>query len=164
MKAGGGKIKGSNFEREVAKIFSEWSSFNWLRTPQSGGMREITKADLFCKELYMSEDDALFIECKKRKKIDLSKIMYAEYQEFSDWWFKTVKNAKDEKRIPVLIFTWNRAPAIFIVIYKEIFDGFPVLSNVPHLRIGVGIDKLVILKLSQFLGYVSYDVLKGFNK
>lgn len=118
MRKGGSRRKGHDFERKVASLFTKWTGHEWIRTPQSGGMPQVTKADLFSKELYNSKQDIIFVECKKRKSMDMGKILTGKCAEFKSWMTKLYDNAIKEKKIPILVFSYNRSD-VFVATFEQ---------------------------------------------
>lgn len=151
MLPGRGKSKGSAYENEIARRkFSPWSGYQFIRTPQSGGMREVTKADLFCKELMISGDDVLFIECKSRKRLCLHTLFEdrnsrGQIPLFS-WFDKASKDARREYKIPAVVFTQNNRCNL-IAFEKSLWL---VLKNKIKTKHYLVSGELVILPLQDF--------------
>jgi hypothetical protein len=163
MKPGQGKNKGNAYERHIAKLFRMWSEYNWIRTPQSGGMREVTKSDLFCKDLMGTTKDVLFIETKKRKRIDLHKLLQGK-GEFFDWWKKTEINAQAEDKYPVLVFVQNNRKdliALDLFFYKriELFlkEVLNIREQVPLFIHVMSLGGIIIVPLEDFFSVFSYN-------
>lgn len=132
-----GRIKGKNFEREIAEMFEAWYGKPFRRTPNSGGLaiqaREIA-GDLIC-------DDPAFpflVEIKKHEGWELSSILLLGRRRFEEtttesgkdrtceilaWWNQAVREAKGIKRIPMLVFSKNYHQPVAVVPYSSVFLG-----------------------------------------
>ncbi len=120
MRKGGGRNKGSGFEREVAGLIIEAFAHKGIcqddcyRTPGSGGHRFAKKVDPG--DLVMSPRlQKLFrysVECKFYASISMDLLMVPHVKEgvMRDWWAQAVASTT-KGRIPLLIFRQNRQQA-----------------------------------------------------
>lgn len=64
--------KGTDFEREAAKILTSTTGYDWTRVPNSGGLSEKDidgfSGDLYCKHV------KVFVECKSWKNLKFSSL------------------------------------------------------------------------------------------
>jgi len=160
MLPGRGKSKGSAYENEIARReFSPWSGHQFIRTPQSGGMREVTKADLFCKELMISGDDILFIECKTRKQLCLHTLLEERNSRgqipLFSWFDKASKDARREHKIPVVVFTQNNR--CNLIAFKK--DIWLLLKSKIKTKYYIVSGELVILPLQDFFTILFKEVV-----
>jgi len=155
---GRGKQKGNAYENYVGRtLFTKWSGKQWIRTPASGAMKEVTKADLFCKEIMNTQEDVLFVECKKRYTVDLYTIFETGKHEFYDWWEQTRQNARKERKVPVLIFCSNRKKDLIVIewnLYSRLV--WTCQYDWDHIRL----NNIVILRFRDFICYNYDDVVK----
>lgn len=122
MRAGGGKQKGSAFEREICVALSLWMSHGkrrdllW-RSAMSGGCatihkragRDIRQAGDICAvapEAHILTDH-FFIECKHVKKLDIASFILNDRGELAKFWKQARKQARDHMRQPLLIAKEN---------------------------------------------------------
>jgi hypothetical protein len=119
MRKGGGRQKGSAFEREIAKQIIEAFAHKGItkedcyRTPGSGGHRFAKKVDpgdlVFSKRLRKYWEFA--VECKFYASISMDLLMVPNVKEgvISAWWKQAVASAGNHK--PLLVFRQNRQQA-----------------------------------------------------
>lgn len=126
MKKGGGRGKGSSFERYIAgRVVSAFKKFgikkkDCYRTPMSGGHRQASKSDpgdlVLSKRL--RELFPYSVECKFYKEINLWQFMQAEKKRDKSWpvtkWLEQTCTAcgKKKKVFPLLVFRQNRSPHV----------------------------------------------------
>jgi len=131
MKAGGGKGKGSEFERVICKSLSLWVTSGksidvFWRSAMSGGRATIKKG------LVRQAGDitavapeghtltnAFYLELKHLKDISLDSLITGKGSLVTIW-DKTIVEAAKYDRIPVLIFKQNRWPVAFATTYKGV--------------------------------------------
>lgn len=119
----GARDKGSAFEREVAKDFTERFNENFRRTPLSGGFdKNIVQGDIFCNNKKFS----LVIECKNHKRLSIPQ-----------WWRQVRDDAKKWK-IPVLVFKFSgRYHSTQTATFKQNVHGKVALLKVKdYLKLG----------------------------
>lgn len=116
MKAGGGRNKGSAFERKVAKLIIATFANKGInkedcyRTPGSGGHRFASKTDPG--DLVLSpalrELFNFSVECKHYAKLDWGVLLSNRRKkgQFESWWRQCCKAAVDDA-IPLLVFKRN---------------------------------------------------------
>ena len=118
MKAGGGKAKGSSYEREIAKKLSLWLTAGkrndciW-RTSNSGGQATVTKFDTQCGDLHAVRPEAqkffdtFSLELKNYKALDILTFQSKNFI-LKKWWVQASTDAKRANKIPLLIVRINR--------------------------------------------------------
>lgn len=116
MRPGGGKCKGSAFERDVAKKLSLWittgcSDKELWRTHSSGGVGTVSKISQECGDIMGIGDigrsfcSRYNIECRIGKVIKFSDLIYRnEKSSMYKFIFEGRENAKRSNRIPIWIF------------------------------------------------------------
>ena len=115
MKKGGGRNKGSAFERKVAHMVIRHfcvSPKDCYRTPLSGGHFAASKTDPG--DLVLSpklvKKFPVSVECKSYRTLDWPKLLFPEINQghWGKWWKQCVK-ASSGTRHPVLVFQQNRS-------------------------------------------------------
>jgi hypothetical protein len=132
------KSIGNQFERRVAKILSDGFGGEWIRTPTSGAMlggKNIIRAvkmdnsqtRLFTADLIPPlEWSNIYVECKKRAKINFAKFLYGEHKEFDSWVNQIITTIpKDSDVIPFIIFCEKFGKPIISI---------PIDTNTKNLR------------------------------
>lgn len=166
MKKGGGRAKGSAFERHVAKMVVATfecygiSNADCYRTPLSGGHLHASKLDPG--DLVMSPKLRKYfpysVECKSYKKLDWPKLLSPgkDKGHWTDWW-QQCKKASGEA-LPLLVFRQNRSE-IFVLFRAN--DGFDKMwecwSRIqaalkPFLRTTLDGDVVKVVRFERFLG------------
>ncbi len=164
MKKGGGKRKGSAFERKVAGLLDKWWEVpknTFWRTVNSGGWQQpgdiaprIGTADSTGKEIWWP----FVVECKHYKSINLWEVIKQNKNGLIMKWWKqvTTDQHKFKEKIPIrlLIFRENNLPVC--VIFSE-NDLFKLKSTVLPFSIGLrfqlynfGFQELVIVPWDVF--------------
>ena len=146
-----GKHKGSEFEREVAKILSRWwspSLFNkgelvFWRTHASGKAKHISKHQ-FGDITNIREEgkpliDLFVIECKRTKRFNLfSAIAEDKSLPLTSWLKKLKAEAYGSNRFGWLIFKLDRYPimcAVETVVSKKFVFHHPEMNGYKVLRL-----------------------------
>jgi hypothetical protein len=107
MKKGGGRAKGSVFERKVAKIFADWSGSDVNRTPLSGGWAKNAKHGVKNDLISTDPNFPFGVECKHQEKWLVEELLYNKVKIF-EWW-KQVTEETPKDKIPLLVFHRNRS-------------------------------------------------------
>lgn len=126
----GGKLKGSGFERKVAKLLTDWWNKGGLegefyRTPASGGLRWVNRGDTIG-DICTPEGFSCTIECKNTESWKYSELFTKTIartpplikqgknkgkpnspRTIGEFWFQACEEAKRAGKIPILIFTKN---------------------------------------------------------
>ncbi len=165
MRKGGGKGKGSSFERETCVKLSRWISDGkhedllW-RSAMSGGRS--TVASKLGKRLAAQAGDItaihplgqplikhFLIECKHYRSLDFEGLITGKGQ-LVNFWQVALKQAAIYNKQPILIAKQNRFPTVICMTregYADIFmNVVPTLLSVPRLR-------LRIFRFDDFLKY-----------
>jgi hypothetical protein len=129
MKQGGGKGKGSAFEREVCKALSLWVSAGrkedlFWRSAMSGGRATVAQrrgalvrqAGDICavEQAGHSLTSAWYIECKFYKSIKFGEWLIRDTGPIKGWWEEARRNARKYGRDPMLIVKQNGWPTLVI--------------------------------------------------
>ncbi len=154
MKAGGGKSKGSSFEREVCVKLSKWISDGkrddiFWRSAMSGGratvgskkniirntqVGDITSVDPLGNKL----TNKYIIECKYYKNIHVESLLFGKPKNNSiyEFWIKLNKQCIEFRKDPILIIKQNNLPTLMgidstsplVKSLKDIFDISPLVQ------------------------------------
>src|SRR4030067_1921593 len=168
MKAGGGKAKGSSYEREIAKKLSLWLTAGkrndciW-RTSNSGGQATVTKSDTQCGDLHAVRPEAqkffdtFSLELKNYKELDFFQFFTGSKTEFiiNKWWSQALGVATRANKEPLLIFKINRKTELLVYSNDRLFPTFfrKKLENnfyLPYMTICDSYN-LILLPLDKFL-------------
>jgi hypothetical protein len=130
MRKGGGKPKGSKFEREVCSKLSLWITKGehkdalW-RSSMSGGRATVhvkkggtnRQAGDICAVAPEGHvlTDKFYIECKHYKSLDLGNFFLGRNGRLRKFWYKTVAQATKHNRNPMLIAKQNNVPALVLI-------------------------------------------------
>lgn len=146
------RTKGSNFEKSVARYFSEWwynKSFEGVRadelpirrSPRSGGFdKRIAPADLFCVE--DSKNFPFLVECKKQEALT----WWSLYKDITKtkiyiWWEKLLDESKNVGKLPLLVFSKNHCPVMLVCRGADILN----VNSEPHFSFWDKEGELVII-------------------
>lgn len=136
MKAGGGKSKGSSFERKMCKALSLWitngtmDSALW-RTSLSGGRATVRGARRktshhisgdICAVHSAGESfiNMFYIECKFYRAFDWHRLLLDHDGTLATFWKTTRKHAVTQKKLPMLIFKQNGSEVLFAFTYSAL--------------------------------------------
>lgn len=172
-----GPNKGKGFEREIAKILSDWTlgEYKFERVPQSGGLRWKEENNVIGDIVPPAEIKfPVAVECKKHE-VDwgFDRILKG-VSEIWGWWKQVNDDCKRSKyvRHPWLIFTKNFRGK-YIALHNDYFlalqSYIPGLSSVEYTVIrkkaesGKGYKSLVILSLEDFLSIVKLSDILNIN-
>ena len=107
------KVKGSNYERDVAKKFKKAYDAELVRTPQSGGFaKKSAKADDFRGDIVPADEDielSLHIEAKCHKTWSLPT------------WFKQAEEDCPKGKFPVIVFHQHGTSKDYVAMSLEDF-------------------------------------------
>lgn len=151
------KNKGNKNERDLCKAMKTWSSFEFSRVPQSGGLRwrktENTTGDLICSDDRHKQKFKLSIETKFHTEINFQHLLLPNGKnKILEFWEQAKSDAKRGNKIPILFMRYNGMPKLtwFTVIssesYSNIREFFP-----KHVRLifrNKDGEKLVLLNSS----------------
>lgn len=143
------RAKGSRFELDVAKAFSDAFGIELRRTPLSGGWSHSNPAvagDLVC--ITEDTDFPYCVECKNAEGWMLDSLFTDKHQWFDNWWIQLIKECPEGKE-PLLVFTRNRAPA-----YIATYDLYRISDIDVLLRFKSCNGTLIcIYRLDRYLDY-----------
>lgn len=149
------KAKGSNFESQVAKLFSEWYGQAFNRTPASGALRwgngKWTYGDLVPPASF-----PFLIECKANELVTLEALLQSDNSTLEWFWNKQAvgdaKRASEEMHIPI----------VPLLVYKRNHRGRTLLMEDWLAR---ELDQIYFLRILWFttVGFAAVDLTKFFE-
>ena len=160
--AGGKKarLKGSTFERQIAKDISSWTGMHFTRTPMSGGWSKT--GDVTPKKPEHMVKFPFNIECKNQN-VFCTNIIIKMVESGSmpkilkKWWKQCSDDAKKSKRIPILIMSNSRQPIWVMLTAKH----FKAMGLMKYSSIVVRFEGFRLLLWSDFLNTEFKSILKG---
>lgn len=177
MKAGGGKEKGSSFERVISRMLSKWITGNnkeelFWRSAGSGAVSTIGRkkgiksnqdgdiSSTSAKSHWLTRE--MYFECKTYQAINITAFFHKTGNTYS-WWCKCFQEAQESRKYPILIFKGNRT-IIYAMVTHSFWgkmDSYLGLKNFDHIRIHSGYD-VVIFNFIDFLNYYDSRSFKTF--
>jgi len=178
MKSGGGKEKGSSFERVISRMLSKWITGNskeelFWRSAGSGAQATIGRkkgiksnqdgdiSSTSVKSHWLTKK--MYFECKTYKTINIISFFHLR-GEVHSWWHKCDKEAKECRKYPFLIFKGNRTITYAMVsrVFWGKMDSYLGLKNFDHIKIYIMGDGVVIFDFVEFIDYYDAKVFKSF--
>lgn len=168
-----GKAKGNSNEREVAKILTKWSGYEFNRVPQSGGLR--WEADNNVTGDIVPPFDLGFpisIECKKvETDWELDKLLIGT-SEIWKWWKQACRDASRYQssgryKEPWLVFTKNyRKHHIMLreLHFMKLCEFSENLHLIDHIYIQKDNSYLILINFENFLNTISFDEVMELTK
>lgn len=133
--------KGSKNERGVAKLFTDWTGYEFARTPQSGGLHWKTKntiGDIVCIDEIHGQRFRFTVECKFHADLDFSYLIDGSIgkktNKISHFWDQARKEAETVNKIPLLFVRRNgmKTDMHFVImpfrVFEYLFDSFTRLG------------------------------------
>lgn len=129
------KQKGSEFERKVAKLLTEWSGQEFRRTPMSGALHwendERVISDIVPP---LNLGFPFSIECKKQEVPWDFDFMFKGTSSIWEFWKQCSRDAQSEGLEPLLIFNKNRRD-IYAMMRKDTADILLMEKSIRYLDI-----------------------------
>jgi len=155
------RIKGSNYERRICRLLSEWWGEPIYRTPSSGGSH--WKGD----GVAMDPGFPFHIECKNRQSWQFEDLFKVK-GELLKYWEQCEKDALESSKIPLLIFTKNYRPDFYMMSCEDVVKIEDFCNRLKGRRIyfertdeaGRKKEKFVIGLLPDLFDSWSADMLK----
>lgn len=131
------KKKGNKFERIVAKLWSNWTGYEFNRTPQSGGLHwknsENVVSDIICSDPIHSRRFQFSIEAKCHKDINFEHLLLNVKSKIREFWKQASHDGDRTSKIPILMMRYNGMPkdeSFFVVnqFLGRILLKFPLKS------------------------------------
>lgn len=166
MKLGGGRIKGSTFERKIAgMVVRAFAPFgitkkDCYRTPLSGGhihAKHCDPGDLVCSP-ELRVHFSYSVECKKYAKLDWAVLLSdkAKKGHWEAWWKQACVAAAFSNAPPLLVFSANRSEPFVLSYLKNITDICALKGVRPYLRTSINGSAVIVFRFSRLLDILSY--------
>jgi hypothetical protein len=160
MKAGGGRAKGSGFEREVAAMILKhagprFTKADCFRTPLSGGhrfARESDPGDLQISPALTKVFPAC-VECKRYREISLEHFIIRKKQrswQEMRWLDQTISQTKPGQ-IPILVFKANRGVTFCVVSLSALSGKWSIILPFTNVTFHYRNDSWVLMEFDVFL-------------
>lgn len=139
------KSKGSKNERKIAKLFQDWTGYDFARTPQSGGLHWKTKntvGDIVCTDEIHSRRFPFTVECKFHSEVDFSYLIDSTIGKSSNklinFWYQALEEANTVGKIPLLFVRRNmmKADTHFIGLPSILFYSLILELEISHPELG----------------------------
>lgn len=161
------KAKGSGYELKIAKQLTNWSGYEFNRTPMSGGLRWQEDNNVSGDIVPPANIKFPFsIECKKRE-IDWDfDFLLKKTSPIWEYYKQSCRDSsrylkKGVKKEPMLVFSKNRRES-YMMISKEVFDYLLKDKSVDYLEVKIeAMCHVVLLSFEEFLGLCSLDEVLG---
>lgn len=115
----GSQNKGSQFERTIAKQLSSWWGYTFYRSPGSGSLHWSSSTNTGGDIVAPLEAGFPFVvECKNHEDWTIENL-FLNNKEPKAWWKQVVSDALEYDKIPMLIFTRNRAKKFVTLPYNK---------------------------------------------
>jgi len=115
----GSRQKGAAFELKMSKKISKWWGGTFSRTPGSGSLHwgndQRVAGDIVPPQ---GMDFPFVIECKKHEGFTIENVML-NTGEPSSWWQQVITDSRRVGKVPMLIFSRNRAKVFVMIPYDE---------------------------------------------
>jgi len=144
------KAKGSRNERDICKLFKDWTGYDFARVPSSGGLRwkrvSDTTGDITCTDQKHNRYFNFSIEAKNYKEINFEHLISpVKNCKILEFWAQAETDAERAKKLPLLFMRYNGLPKgfHFLVMDSALYDlisGFLEIEKVLHYS-----GKLVIM-------------------
>jgi hypothetical protein len=127
----GSKIKGSDYENKVAKLLTEWwGEGKFSRVPASGGLHwgddQRVAGDIVPPA---NANFPFVVECKKREEWSMEHVLL-DIGQPREWWSQVVMDARRIKKVPLLIFSRNRAKDFVMLPHNhELYDALFMINK-----------------------------------
>jgi len=147
MRKGGGKAKGSAYEREVCKALSLWVSHNkredlFWRSAMSGGRATVGRragkdlahhaGDISATHrLGHALTDQFYVECKRYADLKIESGVLRGVGKLAAFWKETCKQATIHKKLPMLIARQDQSSTLLIIPLASIINpyGTPMYAH-----------------------------------
>lgn len=167
------KTKGANYERHVAKLMSDWWGGKFSRVPASGGLQWGSDQRVAGDIVPPPEADYPFVvECKKREGWSMEHILL-DIGEPRKWWHQVVMDARRINKVPLLIFSRNRAKDFVMVpydteLYQQLgedveFESGVTTVTIENIREETQIFQVIVTTFDAFSKF-SKETLRDYAK
>jgi len=133
------KKKSGNHERSVAKLFEDWSGYEFARTPQSGGLhwrKAHTSGDIVCIDNQHGLKFPFSIECKFYEELLLLPLIQGligkKSNKILEFWVQSDRDARNVNKIPLVFMRKNgmKKGLNFVMMGQDFFNKWLSLIGV----------------------------------
>lgn len=147
----GAKKKGASYELKTAKALSLWWGFTFQRTPGSGSLHWSAENNVAGDIVAGPSSGFPFVvECKNQEGGWTIESLLLKNVQMSNWWAQVVSDSRRVERIPLLMFTRNRAKDFVMIPYDEEIYHSLILGKHEVMRTIVTIKDELTLKTESF--------------
>lgn len=155
------KKKGSKFERNIAKWFTEWTGFQFQRTPYSGAnhVNRDLASDIMCSDERHAHRCKISIECKSYKDIKFEQTLLGNKgADIDKFWEQASRDAKRSNKVPILCMRYNSMPSddFFFVFPGYMAEAFTGVFSDKYMTLVFNGNYLVIVMAHEVLEHVDY--------
>jgi hypothetical protein len=147
------KAKGSEYELKIAKKLTEWSGYQFMRTPNSGAMHSQYSDSRLVSDIVPPPDIhfPFSVECKKHEiPWEFSQLL-AGTSEIWDFWKQVLRESTSEGMEPMLVFSKNRRDS-YVMVRRIAYDALFLGRDIPHMYIHMNsLLEVMVLSLGDFL-------------
>lgn len=145
------KKKGDTYERKTAKRLTEWWGHEFYRTPASGGLRWTEDNNVAGDIVTGTNSEFPFvIECKHREGNWTIESIMLDRHDVKNWYKQVVEDSRRVNRVPLLMFTRNRAEDFVMLPYAEDLYMKLLLGKQPIMRTVVAYTDAMTEKTEAF--------------
>ena len=176
MKSGGGKAKGSGYEREIAKFLTKWITgsekpYCFWRSPSSGALATISAAMDASGDIIPIRDEGKFLTNLFSIEIKTGYPHADFFQHFKDmkndvikaFWIQCCTDAKKADKYPMLIFKKSGLkPIIGInsITRAELSDGYTILPKSMMIVYDDGTQSIIFYDMESFFKVVTPEHIR----
>lgn len=179
MKSGGGKAKGSGYEREIAKFLTVWITgiekpYLFWRSPSSGALCTIANADSVSGDIIPIRDEGKFLTNVFSVEVKTGYPKADFFQHFKglkndiikDFWLQCCLDADKAKKYPMLIFKKSGLKPIVGInntVRAELSDYVELPKSLMVIY-DDNTQSINFYDMNVFFGVVTPDIIKKMEK
>ncbi len=174
MKKGGGKSKGSAFEREIAKTLTKWCSgqdkeYWFWRTPSSGAISTITQGNgelsgdiiaLLPEGTFLTSKFSIEVKVGYPNSNFHKHLKGVKNDEIRLFWEQCCGDAERSKKSPMLIYKKKQYNTLIGISYLN-----SKLGEIPYIQLNWGelydLPKIYLFDMEEFLCTISPEDIKN---
>jgi len=150
------RAKGATFERDTAKLFSEWTGIQFRRTPMSGGWAKT--GDITPVNPKEMDSFRFNVECKNQQVWSFGDLIKDIHNNdgIESWWIQAANDGEKSKRIPLLVFTRNFDVSYIMLtenLYKRLAFTNPIWRDKVHQTIQWCQFRIMLLDMFLLVNY-----------
>lgn len=153
------KQKGSDFERKVAKMLSDWSGEKFMRTPMSGAIHNFKDKRVVSDIVApLSIGEWPFsIECKKVEcSWSFNTFIEGTSQTLKEHWKQCCEDSDRESLVPLLVFNKNYRD-VYAMVKQSTFETLGV--NIDNIQLNTQAYQVTIFRFADLLDNITVEEL-----